>query len=127
VIATLVATGRRRSFEGAPARILTLLAAAFACWVIYANVFVISDPLVLGILFVSGILTLLFPVIGHSQMAPNNPTIIDWLLSGPLNRAAWTSFAREPAVHLPRQPRHDVGGRQPGQYQGHNQEPQRQW
>jgi TRAP transporter 4TM/12TM fusion protein len=82
VIATLVATGRRRSFEGAPARILTLLAAAFACWVIYANVFVISDPLVLGILFVSGILTLLFPVIGHSQMAPNNPTIIDWLLSG---------------------------------------------
>ena len=82
MIATLVATGRRRSFEGAPARILTVLAAAFACWVIYANVFVISDPLVLGILFVSGILTLLFPVIGHSQMAPNNPTIIDWLLSG---------------------------------------------
>ncbi|MCI5109455.1 MAG: TRAP transporter fused permease subunit [Marivita sp.] len=49
---------------------------------IYANVFVISDPLVLGILFVSGILTLLFPVVGHSQNAPANPTIIDWLLCG---------------------------------------------
>ena len=82
MIAALVSTGRRRSFEGTPARILTLLAAGFACWVIYANVFVISDPLVLGILFVSGILTLLFPVVGHSQNAPANPTIIDWLLCG---------------------------------------------
>ena len=59
-----------------------MLAATFACWVIYANVFVISDPLVLGILFVSGILTLLFPVIGHSPRAPRNPTVLDWLLSG---------------------------------------------
>lgn len=82
MIKSLVATGRRRSFEGAPARILTLIAATFACWVIYANVFVISDPLVLGILFVSGILTLLFPVIGHSQNAPATPTVIDWILCG---------------------------------------------
>ena len=58
-----------------------VLAAAFACWVIYANIFVISDPLVLGILFVSGILTLLFPVVGHSPNAPDMPTIIDWALS----------------------------------------------
>ena len=82
MIASLVSTGRRRSFEGTPARILTLLAAGFACWVIYANIFVISDPLVLGILFVSGILTLLFPVIGHSPNAPALPTILDWLLCG---------------------------------------------
>ena len=80
MIASLVSTGRRRSFEGSPARILTLLASAFACWVIYANVFVISDPLVLGILFVSGILTLLFPTVGHSPRAPDNPTVLDWVL-----------------------------------------------
>lgn len=82
MIASVVSTGRRRSFEGTPARILTLLAAGFACWVIYANIFVISDPLVLGILFVSGILTLLFPVIGHSPNAPTLPTILDWILCG---------------------------------------------
>ncbi len=81
MIARLVATGRRRTFEGVPARILTVLAAGFAIWVIYANIFVISDPLVLGILFVSGILTLLFPVIGHAQMAPATPTWLDWALS----------------------------------------------
>ena len=78
---SLFATGRRRFFTGAPAKILTGVAAAFACWVIYANIFVISDPLVLGILFVSGILTLLFPVIGHSPKAPYRPTVIDWALS----------------------------------------------
>lgn len=81
MIASLVATGRRRSFEGTPARVQTILAAAFACWVIYANIVVISDPLVLGILFVSGILTLLFPTIGHSQNAPRMPTVLDWALA----------------------------------------------
>jgi TRAP-type uncharacterized transport system fused permease subunit len=81
VIAKLVSTGRRRSFHGAPAHTLTILAALFAAWVIYANVIVISDPLVLGILFVSGILTLLFPVIGHSPFAPDKPTVFDWCLS----------------------------------------------
>lgn len=82
MIASLVATGRRRFFQGAPAKALTVVAAGFAFWVIYANVFVISDPLVLGILFVSGILTLLFPTIGHSVNAPAMPTILDWILSG---------------------------------------------
>jgi TRAP transporter 4TM/12TM fusion protein len=81
VIAKLVSTGRRRSFNGAPAQILTIVAALFAAWVIYANVVIISDPLVLGILFVSGILTILFPVIGHSPSASSNPTLLDWLLS----------------------------------------------
>lgn len=80
MIANLVATGRRRSFQGVPAHVLTVMAAGFALWVIYANVFVISDPLVLGILFVSGILTLLFPVIGHSPTAPDAPTVLDWVL-----------------------------------------------
>lgn len=78
---SLTSTGRRRSFTGAPARLLTVLAATFACWVIYANLFVISDPLVLGILFVSGIFTLLFPVVGHSASAPDRPTLVDWALS----------------------------------------------
>jgi len=82
LIASLVATGRRRFFKDAPAKVLTVVAAGFACWVIYANVFIISDPLVLGILFVSGILALLFPTIGHSVNAPAMPTIFDWALSG---------------------------------------------
>lgn len=82
MIASLVATGRRRTYSGTPAKILTVVAAAFSGWVIYANIFVISDPLVLGILFISGILTLLFVVIGHSPYAPDKPTILDWVLSG---------------------------------------------
>lgn len=79
---SLVSTGRRRTFTGASATALTVLAAAFAVWVIYANLFVISDPLVLGILFVSGILTLLFPVTGPSPNSGDTPLILDWVLSG---------------------------------------------
>ncbi|GJL87171.1 MAG: ATP-binding protein [Minwuia thermotolerans] len=79
---SLLATGRRRTFRGAPLAVLTLFAAMFACWVIYANIFVISDPLVLGILFISSIYTLLFLVIGHSSKASDRPTIVDWALSG---------------------------------------------
>lgn len=78
----LVRTGRRRAFTGASQRVLMLLAAAFAGWVVYANLVVISDPLVWGILFVSGIFTLLFVVVGHSPTAPPNPTWLDWVFSG---------------------------------------------
>jgi TRAP transporter 4TM/12TM fusion protein len=77
----LLAVGRRRTFQGAPLTVLTLVAAAFACWVVYANIFVISDPLVLGILFVSSVYTLLFIVIGHSPNATDKPTYFDWGLS----------------------------------------------
>ena len=78
---SFLATGRRRTFRGAPQTLLVVLAAAFACWVIYANIFVISDPLVLGILFVSSIYTLLFLVIGHSPRASDKPTYLDWAFS----------------------------------------------
>jgi len=88
---SLLATGRRRTFEGAPKTLLTIVAAAFTCWVIYANIVVISDPLVLGILFVSCIYTMMFVVIGHSPNAPDNPTIIDWGLSA-LSLAAGIFF-----------------------------------
>ncbi|MCW2307536.1 TRAP transporter permease [Rhodobium gokarnense] len=88
---SFLATGRRRIFKGAPLTVLTLVAAAFACWVIYANIFVISDPLVLGILFVSSIYTLLFVVIGHSPRAPNRPTYLDWALAA-LSLAAGIFF-----------------------------------
>lgn len=88
---SLVSTGRRRTFTGASATALTVLAAGFAVWVIYANLFVISDPLVLGILFVSGILTLLFPVIGPSPNSGDTPLILDWALSG-LSLAAGVFF-----------------------------------
>lgn len=88
---SLVSTGRRRTFTGAPAKALAVFAAAFAVWVIYANLFVISDPLVLGILFVSGILTLLFLVIGPSPNSGDTPMILDWVLSG-LSLAAGVFF-----------------------------------
>ncbi|MEQ8603226.1 MAG: TRAP transporter fused permease subunit [Marivibrio sp.] len=88
---SLLATGRRRTFRGAPQTLLTVVAAAFAVWVIYANIFVISDPLVLGILFVSCIYTLLFLVIGHSPTASDRPTVVDWALSG-LSLAAGVFF-----------------------------------
>ncbi len=78
---SLLATGRRRAFKGASLVLLTIVAALFACWVVYANIFVISDPLVLGILFVSSIYTMLFLVIGHSPRASDKPTILDWGLS----------------------------------------------
>ncbi len=77
----LVRTGKRRAFTGASQRVLMVLAAAFAIWVVYANLVVISDPLVWGILFVAGIFTLLFVVVGHSPAAPDTPTWLDWGLS----------------------------------------------
>lgn len=88
---SLLATGRRRTFKGAPLTLLTVVAAAFACWVIYANIFVISDPLVLGILFVSSVYTLLFLVIGHSPRASDKPTIFDYAMSA-LSLAAGVFF-----------------------------------
>lgn len=88
---SLLATGRRRTFNGASLTLLTVVAAAFACWVIYANIFVISDPLVLGILFVSSVYTLLFLVIGHSPRASDKPTIFDYAMSA-LSLAAGVFF-----------------------------------
>lgn len=81
MIGSLVATGRRRSFAAGPQKILIGFAALFAVWVIYANLFVISDPLVLGILFVSGIFTLMFVTIGATPDAPDTPSVLDWALS----------------------------------------------
>lgn len=78
---SLLATGRRRTFRGAPQTAFILAAAAFACWVIYANLFVISDPLVQGILFVSIIYTLLFIGIGPTPRSSDKPSYIDWGLS----------------------------------------------
>lgn len=81
MISTLVSTGRRRRFTGAADKAVTILSALFALWVVYANLFVISDRLVVGILFVSGILTLLFVTFGGSRGASDRPGVIDWALS----------------------------------------------
>ena len=81
MISALVATGNRRSLRGPLGSGLKVAAAGFAAWVIYANLFVISDPLVLGVLFVAGILSLLFIAIGHGREAPENPTTVDFVLS----------------------------------------------
>ena len=81
MISALIATGNRRSLHGPLGLGLKVAAAGFAAWVIYANLFVISDPLVLGVLFVAGILSLLFIAIGHRREAPENPTTVDFVLS----------------------------------------------
>jgi TRAP transporter 4TM/12TM fusion protein len=78
---SLLATGRRRSFDGPAKTAFTVLCALFALWVIYINLFVIADPLVQGILFVSASYSLLFLGIGGSPTAGDKPTLIDWALS----------------------------------------------
>lgn len=81
MIARLLSTGRRRRFAARWQQLLVLAAAMFSLWVIYANIFTISDPLVLGILFVSGIYTLMFIAIGAGPNAPDAPPVYDWVLA----------------------------------------------
>jgi TRAP transporter 4TM/12TM fusion protein len=81
VIGALVATGRKRKLAASATRVLTATAAAFSLWVVYANLFTISDPLVLGILFVSGIYAIMFVAIGATPNAPNHVPVYDWALS----------------------------------------------
>jgi TRAP transporter 4TM/12TM fusion protein len=88
---SLLATGRRRSFDGLAKTAFTVLCALFALWVIYINLFVIADPLVQGILFVSASYSLLFLGIGGSPTAGDKPTLIDWTLSA-LSFAAGVYF-----------------------------------
>jgi|TARA_R100000322_G_scaffold72299_4_gene45475 TRAP transporter 4TM/12TM fusion protein len=81
VIGSLVATGRRRKLAAGSQRVLIVVAAVFAAWVIYANLFTISDPLILGILFVCGIYTIMFGAIGATPRAPDHIPLYDWALS----------------------------------------------
>lgn len=81
MIGSLVATGRRRQLAAGLQTTLVVVAAAFATWVIYANLFTISDPLILGILFVCGIYTILFVAVGATPAAPDRVPAYDWLLS----------------------------------------------
>lgn len=81
MIGSLVATGRRRKLAAGSQRALIIVAAIFAGWVIYANLFTISDPLILGILFVCGIYTIMFVAIGATPAAPDKVPIYDWGMS----------------------------------------------
>ncbi|MFC4730899.1 TRAP transporter permease [Salipiger abyssi] len=81
MIPSLTETGRRRSLGPRMRKAVVILAAAFALWVIYANLFVISDPLILGILFISGIFTILFLAVGATSRAPDEIPFYDWVLS----------------------------------------------
>lgn len=81
MIGSLVATGRRRKLAAGLHRGLIVAAALFAAWVIYANLFTISDPLILGILFVCGIYTIMFVAIGATSNAPDHVPAYDWALS----------------------------------------------
>jgi len=81
VIGSLVATGRRRKLAAGSQRALIIIAAIFAGWVIYANLFTISDPLILGILFVCGIYTIMFVAIGATPSATDKVPYYDWGMS----------------------------------------------
>lgn len=81
MIGSLVATGRRRKLVAGSQRALIIVAAIFAGWVIYANLFTISDPLILGILFVCGIYTIMFVAIGATPTAPDTVPVYDWGMS----------------------------------------------
>jgi len=81
VIGSLVSTGRRRKLAAGQHRALIIAAAIFSGWVIYANLFTISDPLVLGILFVSGIYAIMFLAIGATPRAPDKVPFYDLGLS----------------------------------------------
>lgn len=80
MIGSLVATGRRRKLAASSQKALVAAAALFAAWVIYANLFTISDPLILGILFVCGIYTIMFVAIGATPNARDEVPIYDWAL-----------------------------------------------
>lgn len=81
MIAALLATGRKRRFRGAGGAAFTTAAAAIAVGVIYANIFAIPDPLILGILFVCSLFSLLFLAIGARPGSPELPSAVDWLLA----------------------------------------------
>lgn len=78
---SLTETGRRRTLAPGLRKTVILIAAAFALWVVYANLFVISDPLILGILFISGIFTIMFLAIGATARAPDTVPVYDWALA----------------------------------------------
>ncbi|WP_245766425.1 TRAP transporter permease [Sulfitobacter brevis] len=61
---------------------MIIAAAVFATWVVYANLFTISDPLILGILFVCGIYSIMFAAIGATPNAPDRVPFYDWVMSG---------------------------------------------
>lgn len=81
MIGSLVATGRRRKLAASLQTGLIVVAAVFASWVIYANLFTISDPLILGILFVCGIYTIMFVAIGATSSATDHVPVYDWAAS----------------------------------------------
>lgn len=81
MIGSLVATGRRRNLAAGQYRAIVVAAALFAGWVVYANLFTISNPLVLGILFVSGIYAIMFLAIGATARAPDHVPLYDIGLS----------------------------------------------
>ncbi|WP_118136885.1 TRAP transporter fused permease subunit [Oceanicella sp. SM1341] len=80
MIGSLVATGRRRKLAAGPRKVLIGVAALFAAWVVYANLFTISDPLILGILFVCGIYSIMFAAIGATPAAPDRIPLYDLAL-----------------------------------------------
>lgn len=78
MISRYLGTGRRRSFGGISGNIFYAISAAFALWVVYANIYALPDALLVGILFVSGIYSLLFLAVGGTNDAKDRPSILDW-------------------------------------------------
>lgn len=77
----LMTTGCRRSLGGILGRTIYGVSALFAIWVVYANILALPDSLLVGILFVSGIFSLLFLSTGATESSPDHPTVVDWILA----------------------------------------------
>lgn len=81
MISRFLGAGRRRSFGGVFGHVIYGASALFALWVVYANIFALPDALLIGILFVSGIYTLLFLCVGGAIDSGPRPSASDWILS----------------------------------------------
>jgi len=74
--------GNRRKPQGWITWLIPPFAASIACWVVYAALFAIIDPWELAAIFLCGMLTLVFLLIGGTPNSdPHKPTIWDWILS----------------------------------------------
>lgn len=81
MIFKLLTVGKRRELTGNLQKAVTVLAALFSCWVIYANIVALADSLQIGIFFVCISFSFLFLALGSNPNAPDRPTFMDWTLS----------------------------------------------
>lgn len=79
---TWFSVGARRRPKGWLAHFTTVFAIAVGIFVVYAATFIIVKPWTLGVIFLSGIMTLAFLMVGAREHSdPETPSPLDWLFS----------------------------------------------